>query len=135
MDAFHRFAVFTLLRDACFVALAAGTLMVGFSFAPALALAIGADIALLFAVALLLRVACLTAEGVVATEAWRILRPEERPVGSDGRRLARDALRAVLLRFAKAAAAVAIVLYSSSLTMSLGSASRSLRAVVTQSLG
>jgi hypothetical protein len=135
MDAFHRFAVFTIVRDASLVALAAGCLMVGFSFAPALALAIGANAALLFAVTLLLRGACLTAEGIVDTEAWRILKSEERPLGEVGRQLARDDLQDVLLRFAKAAAAIAIALYSSSLVLSLHADSRSLYAVVSQQLG
>jgi hypothetical protein len=84
-----RFAVFIVARDASYVALGAATMMVGFSFAPAPALSIGAHIALLLAVDLLLRVACLTAEGIVTTEAWRILKPEERPLDEDGRRLAR----------------------------------------------
>jgi hypothetical protein len=135
MDAFHRFAVFTVARDASFVALAAVCLMVGFSFAPAMALAIGANIALLFAVGLLLRVACLTSEGIVDTEPWRILEPEERPDGEAARHLARDDLQELLLRFAKAAAGVAIVLYSSSLLLSFDRASRSLHAVVSQPLG
>ena len=130
MDAFHRFACFTVARDASFVALAAATLMLGFSFAPALALAIGANIALVYAIGILLRVACLTDERIVSTEVWRILRPDERPAGNAGRRLARDDLQEVLLRFAQAAAGVAIALYGSSLLLSLHSDSRSVHAVV-----
>jgi len=135
MSDFHRFAVFTLVRDSCFVALAAGTAALAFSFAPALALSIGANAALLFTVALLLRVACLTPEGIADTEAWRILKPEERPVGQDARQLAFADLHEVLLRFAKAAAAVAIALYSLSLAFSLSGGSRSLHAVVNQAFG
>lgn len=126
MDAFRRFAFFTTARDASFVALAAGTVMVGFSFAPPLALFIGANIALVFAIGLLLRVACLTDERIVLTEVWRILTPQERPVGEAGRRIARDDLQQTLLRFAKAAAGVAIALYSSSLLLSLSAKSRSI---------
>jgi hypothetical protein len=132
MDEFHRFAVFTAARDASFVALGATTLMIGFSFAPALALAIGANMALAFAIGLLLRVACLTDERIVLTEVWRALKPHERPVGKAGRRLARDDLQELLLRFAKAAAGVAIALYSSSMMLSLSKESRSLIAVVDQ---
>jgi hypothetical protein len=135
MNAFHRFAIFTVARDASFVALGALCLMVGFSFAPALALSIGANIALLFAIGLLLRVACLSLGDVVDTEVWRILKPEERPVGEAGRRRARDDLQEVLLRFAKSAAAVAVALYFSSLLLSLNKEARSLRAVVSQQLG
>jgi len=119
MDAFQRFAYFTTARDASFVALAAAMLMLAFSFEPALAFTIGATIAIVFALGLLLRVACLSDEHIVRTEAWRILTPQERPVGEDGRRLARDDLQQTLLRFAKAAAGIAIVLYASSLILSL----------------
>jgi hypothetical protein len=134
MDAFHRFACFTVVRDASLVALAAATVMLAFSFAPALALSIGANTALVFSIGLLLRVACLTEDRIVRTEVWRVLTPQERPVGETGRRLARDDLQEVLLRFAKGAAAVAIALYSASLMLSLTRESRSLHAVVSQSL-
>jgi hypothetical protein len=130
MEAFHRFARATIARDATLVALAAGTLMVGFSFAPALALGIGANIALVFAIALLLRAACLSDDRIERTEAWRILRPQERPVGEAGRRSARDDLQDVLLRFAQAAAGVAILLYGTSLYISLSAQSRSVHALV-----
>jgi hypothetical protein len=130
MEAFHRFACATIARDATFVALAAGTLMVGFSFAPALALGIGANIALVFAIALVLRAACLSDDRIHRTEAWRILRPQERPVGDAGRRSARDDLQGVLLRFAQAAAGMAILLYGVSLYISLSAQSRSVQALV-----
>ena len=82
-----------------FVALAAATLMLAFSFAPALSLSIGANIALVFAIGMMLRAACLSEDGIERTEAWRILQPQERPAGDAGRRLARDELQDVLLRF------------------------------------
>jgi len=130
MEAFHRFACATIARDAAFVALAAATLMVGFSFAPALALTIGANIALVFAIALLLRAACLSDDRIDRTEVWRALRPQERPVGDAGRRSARDDLQEVLLRFAEAAAGVAILLYGASLYVSLDVQARSVQALV-----
>jgi hypothetical protein len=109
--------------------------MLAFSFAPALSLSIGANIALVFALGMVLRAACLSDEGVERTEAWLILRPQERPSGDAGRRLARDELQDVLLRFAKAAAGAAIVLYGASLVLSLNVQSRSLHAVVSLSHG
>ena len=133
MGAFRCFAFAAAARDAGFVALAAATLMLAFSFAPALSLSIGANIALGFAVGMVLRAACLSDDGIERTEAWRILQPQERPAGDAGRRLARDELQDVLLRFAKAAAAAAIILYGASLAVSLNAQSRSLHAVVTQS--
>ena len=48
MNPFARFAFFTMVRDTGFVALAAGTLMVGYSFEPPLAFKIGATVALIF---------------------------------------------------------------------------------------
>ena len=135
MGAFHRFAFATIARDATFVALAAATLMVAFSFAPALALSIGANIALVFSLGMVLRAACLREDRIERTEVWRILRPQERPIGDAGRRSARDDLQDLLLRFAQAAAGVAIVLYTTSLFMSLNAQSRSLHAVVTSSYG
>jgi hypothetical protein len=135
MGAFHHFAVATTARDSAFVALAAATLMLAFSFAPALALVIGAHIALTFAICLVLRAACLSDDGVERTEVWRILEPRERPVGEAGRRLARDDLQEVLLRFAEAASAVAILLYTASLSISLNAQSRSLHAFLTPAQG
>ncbi len=135
MGAFHRFAFATIARDATFVALAAATLMVAFSFAPALALSIGANIALVFSLGMVLRAACLREDRIERTEVWRILRPQERPIGDAGRRSARDDLQDLLLRFAQAAAGVAIVLYTTSLFISLNAQSRSLHAVVTSSYG
>ena len=130
MGAFRRFAFAIAARDASFVALAAATLMLAFSFAPALSLNIGANIALVFAIGLLLRAACLTDKRIDRTEAWRTLKPQERPVGDAGRRLARDDLQEVLLRFAKAAAGVAIILYGASFYVSLSPQSRSIHALV-----
>jgi hypothetical protein len=119
MGAFHRFAFFTTARDAGFVSLAAATLMLAFSFEPALACFVGGNVALIFALGLLLRVACLSDEHIVRTEVWRILTPQERPIGESALRHARDDLQDLLLRFAKAAAGVAAVLFGSSLTLSL----------------
>jgi len=135
MGAFRRFAIATIARDTAFVALAAATLMLAFSFAPALAFVIGADIALVFAIGLVLRAACLSDDRIERTEAWRILTPQERPAGDAARRSARDDLQQVLLKFAKAASGVAILLYTASLCISLNPQSRSLHALLSPSQG
>jgi hypothetical protein len=96
-----RFAFFTLARDASFVALAGTVLMVGFSFEPPLAFKIGATVALLFAITLLIRRSLMTEERFRRSEAWRALRPEERPAGDQGARMAQAALEELMLRFAK----------------------------------
>jgi hypothetical protein len=119
MDRFAQFAFSTALRDASFVALAAVTLMVGFSFNPPLALVIGAHIALIFSLLLLYRVTILTDERVKRTEAWRELEPDERPRGDFALAVAHDRLEEVLLRFSKTAAGVACTLFTLSLGTSL----------------
>jgi hypothetical protein len=120
VDPFRRFAVFTLARDASFVALAASTLMVGFSFAPALAFGIAAYVALIFSVVLALRALLLTDERFRRSEVWQALEPHERPDGEAERQWAQEHWKELLLRSAKTAAACAITLYSSSLVTSWG---------------
>jgi len=112
-----RFAFFTLARDASFVTLAAALLMVAFSFEPPLAFKIGASVALLFAILLLTRYFCMSEERFLRSEAWRALRPEERPAGDHGKRLARAAFQELMLRFAKAASGIAMVMYCSALVL------------------
>jgi hypothetical protein len=119
MGPFKRFAFFTIARDSAFVALAAATLMVGFSYEPSLAFDIGASFALLFSIGLILRVGLLTEDRLLRSEQWRALHLEERPAGDQGRRWARAELERVLLRFAKSAAGVAVILYGSALTLSV----------------
>lgn len=111
MNPFTRFAFFTVARDAGFVMLAGGLLMVGFSAEPALALKIGATVALIFSVALLTRAYLLTEERLERSEVWRVLPEEERPPGEDGRRWARGYFERLLLRTAKNASACAGALY------------------------
>ena len=119
MDRLAQFAFSLTLRDASFVALAATTLMVGFSFDPPLALVIGAHVALGFSLFLLYRVTVLTDERMKRTELWRVLEPHERPRGDFALVLAHDRLEEVLLRFSKTAAGVACTLFSLSIGMSV----------------
>lgn len=117
MIPFRRFAFFTVARDATFVTLAAATLMLAFSFEPPLAFKIGATVALLFSLLLLTRSYFLTEERFLRSEAWRALKPEERPAGNHGCQLARAQLEELLLRFAKAASGVASILYCSAMVL------------------
>jgi hypothetical protein len=112
------FAFYTLARDASFVTLAAATMMVAASFEPALAFKIGATVALTFSLMLLGRLFFLTDERFRRSEAWRALRPEERPAGENGQNFARAQLEELMLRFAKASAGIAGILYSSALMLS-----------------
>ena len=119
MNPFTRFAFFTVARDTGFVTLAAMLLMVAFSFKLALALEVGATIALVFSVGLLARVYFLTEERLERSEVWRALPEDERPPGDDGRRWAKGYLELLLLRFAKGASGFAGLLYCSALVMAL----------------
>lgn len=117
MDPFTRFAFFTVARDAGFVSLATMVLMLAFSFEPALAFEVGATIALVFSVGLLVRAYFLTEERLERSEVWRALPEEERPLGDDGRRWAKSHLETLLLHVAKDASAFAGVLYCTALVM------------------
>jgi hypothetical protein len=120
MEPFRRLAAGTIARDAGYVALAAGTFMVGFSFHPALALLIGANVALIYGIALIVRSWRLTDERIARSEPWRALDRPERPKGDAGRQAARGILEELLLRSARIAAAIAIVMAVSSLAVSTG---------------
>jgi len=121
MNPFARFACFTVARDAGYVTLAAILLMLAFSFRLEVAFEIGATIALIFSVALLLRVFLLTEERLECCEVWRALPEQDRPPGEEGRRWARRHFELLLLRFAKGASGFAGILYIGSLLMALAS--------------
>jgi hypothetical protein len=70
----------------------------------------GADIALLFALGLIVKLRRLNEHSIVRGEFWRALPARERPRGEGGRRMAYSVLERVWLHSAKGAAAVAIVL-------------------------
>jgi len=91
------------------------------------ALLVAANFALLFALVLMARAARLTDISILRGEFWRILPPSERPRGEAGAQIARRTLRETWLRFAKGAAAVAIVLSSVAL-LSNGADRRTARA-------
>jgi hypothetical protein len=75
-------------------------------------LLVAANVALLFALVLMARAGRLTDRNVMRGQFWRTLAPQERPRGEAGARIARRALHETWLKFAKGAAAVAVVLSS-----------------------
>jgi hypothetical protein len=115
----ERYAHFTLVRDASLFAVAAVMFMIGFSFEPALALDLAATIALIFAVVQIVRYILLTEDRFRRSEVWQSLRPDERPAGAHGLRVAFDAMQNLMLRFAKTAAGASVMLYGSGLLLSL----------------
>jgi hypothetical protein len=70
----------------------------------------GADLALLFAVGLIVKSRRLNEYSIVRGQFWRALPPRDRPRGKGGRRIAYSILERMWLHAARAAAAVAIVL-------------------------
>lgn len=130
----ERYAFFTLARDASFFMVAAVTLMVAFSFAPPLAFKIGATVALIFSIVQLGRSFLLTQERFIRSEVWRGLKPDERPAGEQGIRIARDCMQQLLLHFAKSSSAIASILYGSALVMSLTSTNTDIDGFVTASV-
>jgi hypothetical protein len=92
------------------VALVAVVLVVTRSVEPGAALFIGGIAALTLAVALVLLAHWLNRDRVVLVEPWRIMDRRERPAGAAGRQWAYNCLRETVLRFAKAASAVAVTL-------------------------
>src|ERR1044072_983459 len=74
------------------------------------ALLAAANVALLFAVALMARAGRLTETNITRGQYWRTLPKQKRPAGQGGARLARRALQDTWLTFARGAAMIAIVL-------------------------
>jgi len=91
--------------------------MVPRGFELAAALLIGANVALLFSFGLIVWSEQLTEERIVWTEAWRMLKSSQRPVGQAGRRWAHRCLKDMALRFAEGASALAIALSASALIL------------------
>jgi hypothetical protein len=118
MDTFARFAFFTVARDASFAALAAGILMVAYSFDPPMALVIGASVAMFFTAVMLGRALFLTDQKLVSTEPWMVMQPEERPDGDAGLAYAREQLETMMLGAAKTASGIASAMFALGLLLS-----------------
>ncbi len=101
------------------VALIALALIVTRSFKLAAAFLIGANVALLFSLGLIVWSERLTEQRIVWTEAWRMLKPSQRPAGRAGRRWALSCLSDVALRFAQVVSVLAIALSASALMLAI----------------
>ena len=101
MGPFRENAFYLLAWRAFLVALIALALIVTRSFELAAAFLIGANVALLFSLGLIVWSERLTEQRIVWTEAWRMLKPSQRPAGRAGRRWALSCLSDVALRFAQ----------------------------------
>jgi hypothetical protein len=116
MAQFAQYALSVTARDAAFLALAAATLSVSFSFSAPLALVIGAHIAFIFSTVLLYRVTILAEERLRQAE----LSCGQKPYGELDLAKKRDGREKILLRFSKSAAAIACTLLVLAVGTSLG---------------
>jgi hypothetical protein len=98
----------------------------------ATALLIAANIVLLYALVLIARAGRLNKRGILRSQVWRTLTPRRRPSGEAGLIAATEAVQQTWLRFAKGAAAAAIVL-SAFAYASKGSEPASAKADLTRS--
>ena len=113
MRPFRENAFYLLAWRAFLVALITLVLMITRSFELAAAFLIGANVALLFSLGLMVWSEWLSEERIVWTEAWRMLKPSQQPAGRAGRRWAHSCLSDVALRFAQVASVLAITLSTS----------------------
>ena len=94
------------------------------------ALLAAANVALLFAVALMARAGRLTETNITRGQYWRTLPKQKRPAGQGGARLARRALQDTWLTFARGAAMIAIVLAGLAYASNSTSAVRTAQAAI-----
>ena len=117
MEPFEEKAFYLLVWRAFLAALVTLVLIVTQGYQAPGAFIIAANVALIFALGLIVWARQLNDERIVSTQAWRILEPSQRPAGIGGRRCARLYLTEVALRFAKASSAVAAGLSASALIL------------------
>jgi len=110
MQTFRDTAFYLMIWQTFLAVLASVLFIVLNDIEPATALLIAANLALVFSLLLVVRASRLDEQRVVRTEFWWTLPARVRPPGELGRRMARIALEEAWLRFAKGAAASAIVL-------------------------
>jgi len=110
MDSFRTTAFFLTFWHAFLTVMGTVILIVVNEVEPATAFLIAANLALLFSLVLIAQTWRLDERRVARGMFWRTVPPQERPRGEAGLRMARLALEETWLRFAKGAAAVAIVL-------------------------
>jgi hypothetical protein len=110
MEPVRETAFYLTLWHAFLTGLVGILLIVLNDFATPTALLIAANIVLLFALVLIARASRLHERRITQSQVWRTLSPRKRPSGEAGLRATRKAVEQTWLRFAKGAAAAAIVL-------------------------
>jgi hypothetical protein len=110
MDHYRDTAFYLTLWHAILATIVAVLLIALNDLGLASSLLIAANLALLFALVLMVRAGHLTDRRIKRGQLWRTLAPQQRAAGEAGLRMARQALQHAYLHFARGAAAVAIVL-------------------------
>jgi hypothetical protein len=110
MDKFRETAFYLTVWHAFLATLVAVLLIVINDFEPPTALLVAANLTLVFSLVLVARATGLTERTVARGQLWRTVPAKQRPAGEAGLRMARHALEVTWLRFARGAAAAAIVL-------------------------
>jgi hypothetical protein len=110
MDDFRNTAFYLTLWYAVLMAIVSVLLIALHDLALASALLAAATLALLFALFLMARAGRLSEKRITRSQFWRTVAPQKRPAGEAGLRMACRVLEETWLRFAKGAAAVAIVM-------------------------
>ena len=110
MDDFRNTAFYLTLWYALLTAIVSVLLIALHDLALASALLAAATLALLFALILMARAGRLSEKQITRSQFWRTLAPQKRPAGEAGLRMACRVLEETWLRFAKSAAAAAIVM-------------------------
>src|SRR3954468_16431885 len=110
MDKFRETAFYLTVWHAFLATLVAVLLIVINDFEPTTALLIAANLTLVFSLVLVARARRLTEQRIARGKLWLALPPNRRPAGQAALRMARDVLEVTWLRFARGAAAVAIIL-------------------------
>jgi hypothetical protein len=110
MDTFRDKAFYLMVWHTILAVLATLLLIVIRDIEPATALLVAANFALLFSLALVIRTNRLSEQRIARGGIWNTMPAKQRPAGEAGLRMARAVLEETWLRFAKGAAAAAIVL-------------------------
>ena len=110
MDDFRNTAFYLTLWYTVLTAIVSTLLIALRDLALASALLAAATLSLLFALILMARAGRLSEKRIARSQFWRTLAPQKRPAGEAGLRMACRVLEETWLRFAKGAAAAAIVM-------------------------
>lgn len=112
MEKIRALAMICTGRAVLFGALAIGTIMLSFSFSPAMCLKAGAITTMLMSVILLAKARLVHRQKPERTEVWIYLTPDTKPSGSEARKVYATILEDVYLQFARVSFQVACAFFA-----------------------